>query len=85
MWALIDLASVREWVNEANAELLKEQPVPAVVETDSKPVALPSQPERKPVGGSLEMRLLRAADERGGKITVTQGRNGHERIVRRGT
>lgn len=73
VWALIDLASIREWVNEANAELLKEQPVPAVIETDSKPVALPAQPEHQLSGGSLEMRLLRAAEGRGGKITVTQG------------
>ena len=74
VWALIDLASIRAWVAEANAELLSGPAPTAVTETDSKPAALPAKPETtKPKSGTLETRLLRAAEERGGKITVTQG------------
>lgn len=74
VWALIDLASIRAWVAEANAELLSSRTPTAVTETDSKPAALPAKPETtRPKNGTLETRLLRAAEERGGKITVTQG------------
>ncbi|MDE2878382.1 TM2 domain-containing protein [Candidatus Palauibacter soopunensis] len=62
VWALVDLASIRAWVGEANAETL-----------GSGASVPPSQSEAKQIGDGLALRLLRAAEERGGKITVTQG------------
>ena len=57
IWGFIDVVSISEWVREANAKALAGEPV-------ETPMTL---------SDGLEIRLLRAAEARGGKITVTQG------------
>ena len=67
-WALIDLFSIQGWVRESNAQLAAASAPPSV-----PPPASAALPASTTAAGDLESRLLLAAQERGGRITVTQG------------
>ncbi|WP_420634463.1 TM2 domain-containing protein [Candidatus Palauibacter sp.] len=66
--AIIDLFSIQRWVQESNAQLAAASD-PASV----PPAASAALPASATADGELESRLLLAAQERGGRITVTQG------------
>lgn len=77
IWVLVDAVAIPKWVEESRAAALAPVAGPVVQAQATVPAAprAPSLPPAKVAAGtgSLRMELLRAAVEKGGELTVTEG------------
>ena len=78
IWVLVDAVAIPKWVEESRAAALASTPA-AVMQTRQTVPAAPQTPALPPAvaaapgTGSLRIELLKAAVEKGGVLTVTEG------------
>ena len=78
IWVLVDAVAIPKWVEESRAAALASASAPVMQTRQTVPVAaqtpaLPPAVAAAPVTGSLRIELLKAAVEKGGVLTVTEG------------
>ncbi len=78
IWVLVDAVAIPKWVEESRAAALAPTAAPVTqtrqtVPTAPQTPALPPAVAAAPGTGSLRIELLKAAVEKGGVLTVTEG------------
>ncbi|MDE2678821.1 MAG: TM2 domain-containing protein [Gemmatimonadota bacterium] len=78
IWVLVDAVAIPRWVEESRAAALAPAAAPVMQSRQTVPAAaqtpaLPPAPAAPTGTGSLRIQLLKAAVEKGGVLTVTEG------------